>query len=39
MADMADRLDRPCPYAAQAERLQSIGAEAIERLEDWVAGA
>jgi bifunctional non-homologous end joining protein LigD len=39
MADMADRLDGPCPYAAQADRLQSIGARAIERLEDWIAGS
>jgi hypothetical protein len=37
MGDMADRQKRDCPYTAQLEDLQSLGREAVDKLEDWIA--
>ena len=35
MADMEARLARDCPYAAELDRLQSIGKAALARLDAW----
>ncbi|MFP4303360.1 MAG: DNA ligase D [Rhodosalinus sp.] len=37
MGDMADRLTQDCPYAAQLEDLQSVGREAVNNLDRWIA--
>jgi bifunctional non-homologous end joining protein LigD len=39
MGDMDARLKQDCPYAARLDDLQSVGKEAVDALERWIADA
>ena len=35
MGDVRERLDEPCPYLAQADDLQRLTSDVVDRLETW----